>query len=381
MSAVLSPVLPMLVDHCIDDIMHGYPELGADIAGRYGVGLRQGIEDALVRFLDLLGSDLPPLDEHLAESFASFGAREDRRGRTLATLLAAYRDGARRAWRVFSAAALANDVSKDALVALAEAIFVYIDELSSASALGFTQAQVARAAHRDLLRRELADAILAGEAGTGGPRVRELAGRVGWVIPARVAVAVLVQPSGQGPPPVVHPDILVSDRGHEVQGVIPAGSIRGLAKRFATTAGRGMRVYVGTVRPVAEAPLSLAHAQAVRQLADRGLADDGQVVLAARHLPALLLQADRRLLTGLVEAELAPLQDVAEQRRDVLAATLSAWLWHHGDRAATARELGVHPQTVSYRVGELRRLFGARLDDPARRFALLMALVGTRPRG
>ena len=59
-----------------------------------------------------------------------------------------------------------------------------------------------------------------------------------------------------------------------------------------------------------------------------------------------------------------------------MAATLSSWLAHHGDRVATSSDLGVHPQTVSYRMAELRRLFGTALEDPHARFALLLALQG-----
>jgi len=329
MADVLRPALATAVDRSIENITHRYPELGADIAGRYGVALRKGIEDALSRFLDLLGSDLPPLDTELTASFASFGAREDRRGRSLETLLAAYRDGARVAWQVFSGAALDREVSRVALATLAEAIFVYIDELSSASALGFAQAQLRHASERDLARRELASALLAGEAGTHAPRVRELAGRAGWRLPTRVAVAVLATRGVDARPPILHPEILVVDRGDEVQGIIPDVAIPGLARQ----------------------------------------------VTAARHLVALVLHADRSLAEHLVAQELAPLEPVPPARREILATTLLCWLGQHGDRAATSRALGIHPQTVSYRLGELRRLFGAGLDDPARRLALHMALA------
>jgi hypothetical protein len=38
-----------------------------------------------------------------------------------------------------------------------------------------------------------------------------------------------------------------------------------------------------------------------------------------------------------------------------------------------AAALHVHPQTVRYRLGQLRDLFGAALDDPDSRFALALA--------
>ena len=50
-------------------------------------------------------------------------------------------------------------------------------------------------------------------------------------------------------------------------------------------------------------------------------------------------------------------------------------------RAAIAAELGVHPQTVRYRLGRLRALFGNALEDPERRFALELALRAPAPAG
>ena len=44
--------------------------------------------------------------------------------------------------------------------------------------------------------------------------------------------------------------------------------------------------------------------------------------------------------------------------------TLRAWLLCRGRREEVAGLLHVHPQTVRYRVGQLRELYGERLDDP-----------------
>ncbi|MGZ6804912.1 MAG: helix-turn-helix domain-containing protein, partial [Nocardioidaceae bacterium] len=60
--------------------------------------------------------------------------------------------------------------------------------------------------------------------------------------------------------------------------------------------------------------------------------------------------------------------------RDRLAETLLAWLQHRGERQRVAADLHVHPQTVGYRLGQLRELFGEALDDPEGRFELELAL-------
>ena len=47
-----------------------------------------------------------------------------------------------------------------------------------------------------------------------------------------------------------------------------------------------------------------------------------------------------------------------------LTDTLRAWLFHQGRRDDIAAALFVHPQTVRYRLGQLRDLYGEQLEDP-----------------
>ena len=58
-----------------------------------------------------------------------------------------------------------------------------------------------------------------------------------------------------------------------------------------------------------------------------------------------------------------------------LADTLRAWLLLQGRRDDVAAALFVHPQTVRYRMGQLRELYGDRLDDPDVVLELLIALA------
>lgn len=65
--------------------------------------------------------------------------------------------------------------------------------------------------------------------------------------------------------------------------------------------------------------------------------------------------------------------------RQRLCETLASWLRHLGDRRAVAEELHIHPQTVRYRVSQLRELFGDSLDDPDNRRRLTLALAWGLP--
>ncbi|GAA0523759.1 DNA-binding protein [Saccharopolyspora subtropica] len=56
-------------------------------------------------------------------------------------------------------------------------------------------------------------------------------------------------------------------------------------------------------------------------------------------------------------------------------ATLRAWLECQGDLAAAAARLGVHPNTVRYRMRKMAELTPLRLDDPDVRLAMIIALA------
>jgi len=78
---------------------------------------------------------------------------------------------------------------------------------------------------------------------------------------------------------------------------------------------------------------------------------------------------------------LAPLDALKQPQRDRLATTLSSWLQHWGQRSTIAAELGIHPQTVAYRVNQLREVFGDDLDDPRWRLSAELALLSRSGRG
>ena len=101
----------------------------------------------------------------------------------------------------------------------------------------------------------------------------------------------------------------------------------------------------------------------------------GQGMVASDdHLPELILHRDESLAEALRVRALAPLEQETSRSHERLAETLLAWLDHQGSVPATAATLHVHPQTVRYRLGRLRELFGERLDDPRSRFELELAL-------
>ena len=98
----------------------------------------------------------------------------------------------------------------------------------------------------------------------------------------------------------------------------------------------------------------------------------------ADHLGLIALHDPDGVLGELRGVRLRALERTSERTRERLALTLLTWLTEQGNRAATARVLGVHEQTVRYRMNQLRELLGDALDDPQARFEMELSLRAAR---
>jgi DNA-binding PucR family transcriptional regulator len=96
-------------------------------------------------------------------------------------------------------------------------------------------------------------------------------------------------------------------------------------------------------------------------------------------LPELVVAADPVALADLRARALAPLADLRPAVAARLIETLRAWLLNRGRREDVAAALFVHPQTVRYRMGQVRELFGDSLDDPRVTLELTLALTLADP--
>src|ERR671919_239278 len=151
---VLRPVLPGLADDIIAAIADEVPGYARAMSGTFGQAVRLGVEVALNRFVDMLADPVADVTR-AQDTYVNLGRGEFHAGRSLDALLAAYRVGARLAWRRFVEAGVAGGLAPDAIYALGEAIFAYIDELSAESAEGYTEEQTAAAGERERRRRRL----------------------------------------------------------------------------------------------------------------------------------------------------------------------------------------------------------------------------------
>src|SRR4051812_34312361 len=371
----LRTTLPDLADDIIAAIGAEVSDYARAMEGRFGRGVRRGVEIALRRFVDV-GAGEPPDDSGPRDTYFRLGAGEYRAGRSLNALLAAYRVGARVAWRRFVRAGTQAGFSPETLFDLGEAIFAYIHEISAESAAGFAEAQSDAAGESQRRRRALLR-LLVQEPPAGEEALRTAAQAAGWPLPR--VLAPVVAPEGEEPEAADAAAARLARRlgpgaiGADISGTAlvmladPEGP--GRRKALEAAVGDGLAA-LGPSVPWTEAATSLRRAAAAYRL---GVAPEGLVV-ADHHLPALLLAAEPELAADLARSRLAPLEELAEGQREKLASTLRAWLDRPGQVQAVAAALEVHPQTVRYRLKQLRELFGARLEDPEARFELALAL-------
>ncbi|HEY0630519.1 MAG TPA: helix-turn-helix domain-containing protein [Thermoleophilaceae bacterium] len=356
-AAPLRPRVPTLVDEVIDAVQTAVPDYEA-----LDPAVTRGVRVALDGFLDLVEAGdetrLPGRDV-----YERFGQAEARNGRSLEALLAAYRAGARVAWRGFAEAGHEAGVDPEALYTLAEAIFAYIDEISAASAEGHAREQSAAAREQQERRRRLVDALLREPQPAEVPQLAQAAG---WELPARVAALAF---DGDAPDRVdarLGAFALVA----RIEGIgwalVPDPFAPGRRAEIERALG-GAGAAIGPEVAPADTARSARRARLALGLVD-GL------VVADEHLLDLILGRDEELSRELAERRLAPLDVLPAAARERLLDTLHAWLDAHGEARPAAAALHVHVQTVRYRLGQLRDLLGNSLDDPDARLELALAL-------
>jgi DNA-binding PucR family transcriptional regulator len=99
------------------------------------------------------------------------------------------------------------------------------------------------------------------------------------------------------------------------------------------------------------------------------------VIDTEEHLVDLVVNADAEALADLRAKVLAPMDSLRPAVKEKLTETLRAWVLHHGRRDEIAAALYIHPQTVRYRLGQLRELYGDDLQKPGVIKELTVALA------
>jgi hypothetical protein len=361
---VLRPELPALADEITDAVRGGVPAYARPIEGAFGAGLRVGVEAALAQFIEEVGG--APASGY-REVYWQLGRGEWHSGRALEALLAAYRLGARVAWRRLSVVAQRAEVDPAVLLLLAESVFAYIDELSAVSAEGYAAAQSEAAGALERRRAHLVE-LLVREPPPDGAEVEAVARDAGVRLPRRLAVLAVAGEDADRRAGRISGAL--HTRVAEVTCVVvgdPDGPGRG-AEIEAALDGAPAAIGPSVEWPDAAESYRRARAALALDGAAAGLrrAEDRSV--------ELLLGGEPRLAADLAARRLRPLDQLGDGPRTRMTETLRAWLDHQGRVTDTAAALHIHPQTARYRLGKLRELLGEALDDPRARLELDLAL-------
>jgi hypothetical protein len=361
--------LPAVADATVAAIIAEVPSYEGALTGSMGENIRNAVQLALGGFLSLAsgrrGADPRTPTAPAVEGAYQLGRGEARSGRTTEALLAAYRVGARVSWREMSMTAVDIGVPADTLVDFAELVFAYIDELSAASVAGHTDELATTGRVRQRLLERIARQLLQGGSGEA---VTAAAERAAWEVPTTLTAVVVPEAQVRPVLAAVTSRTLVASELPDLEDhallLVPDVHGRRRGALLRAIAGRG--AIAGPARPWLEVRGSYERALRARTL---GVVDDTEA-----HLSQLVLCADPDALADLRAQVLAPLEGLRPGSAEKLADTLRSWLLHHGRRDDVAEELFVHPQTVRYRMNQLRDLYGDRLDDPSTVLALTIAL-------
>jgi PucR C-terminal helix-turn-helix domain len=366
--AALTPGIPAIVEEVIGVI--GSREAGQP-AERSALerNLRLGLIDAVDRWFEPSSAPEAP-DLHFA-----LGRAQARAGRSLDELMGFYRIAAQTIWRRVAELGTARGARPEDLYGLAEAGFGCVDEISTQAAAGYSEEQSHRSGASHSRRSEFVRLLLRDPQPSS--ELLEAAARTAHVELAPT-VALFVGPGE------LYEAFARSARDHAVLGPREGEFVGALfdpdgpdrRRRLRSAAERTeTRLALGPAVALRDARESLASARGLLVLMQAGLAGEDSLASAEEHQLALLLAAEPRLAGEFAARRLAPLGTVAgEATRANLVLTLRAWLRSPGQRKTIAHELGVHPQTVRYRMARLRELFGGALDDADGRFELELAL-------
>ncbi len=367
---VLRPELADIADEMIQAVAT-VPAYARPLEGPLGAGIRDGVQAALGHFLaevEAGGHVTRP------DVYSALGRGEMRAGRSLESLLSAYRIGARVAWRRFVAAGVQAGLEPDTLYSLAESLFAYIDVLSAESAEGHALEQSAAASEAELRRRRLVR-LLVRDPAPEAAAVQAAATDAGWALPRSLAVVAIAGEQRSAAASRLPAGAISEAIGELTCALIgdPDGPGRQAAIERAVL-DAGAQAGLGTTVDWSEARISFARARAALELDRVQLGEGPRLVVARQRAGELLLSSDRRLASELAADRLAPLDGLSLGSRRRLIETLRVWLAEQGRLSQVAQRLGIHPQTARYRLGRLRELFGEALDDPDARFWLELAL-------
>ncbi|MFG1806416.1 helix-turn-helix domain-containing protein [Streptomyces sp. NPDC049040] len=369
-AAIMRPELPSLLKEMAAEIVAAIPEYGHLLEGPNSRVIRFGIEQSIASFVDRVAA--PTATTSLRDDLCRrFGRYEAYEGRSLDNLQAAYRIGCQVALRRVRAVGRRYNLSAGFMLTFADALFAYMGDLAELSREGYVQALAELGEEPDNRRRRLLRRILGGTA-VARSALAELAEHCAWRLPDEVTMVALA-PGTRPRRQALDADMLQDLADPEPHLLVP-GPWTEERRACIEEALGGCRAAVGLTTGLGEAADSLRWARHTLALAGSDATAGESLLLSEDRLLSLWLLGDPALADQMAAKYLAPLGALTPTQQARLVDTLRLWLTTRGTAAQIAEQLGVHPQTVRYRMRILERAFGQQLVHPDERFATEIAL-------
>ncbi|MFI1770026.1 PucR family transcriptional regulator [Streptomyces sp. NPDC020800] len=284
---------------------------------------------------------------------------------------AMFRTGARLALNRAKRNLLRRNLPAGLMLAFADSLLVYVDQLVTVSRDEYLKARAEMEQGQGSRRQRLLEHLLSADPMSQNTLL-ELADQANWQVPETVTL-IAFAPDGRPDREALPEDVLVNLRSEEPHALIP-GCTSKTHRQFMDTAPHTIRAAVGLPVPLSNAVDSLRWARRALNLVELGVLPDVPYTYCAENLVPLCLFADPGLVAVLANQQLAPLTRLSANQRDRFIETLGVWLDTQGNAVQMAQRLHLHPQTVRYRLRNLKKTLGDKMSSPDRRFALEMAL-------
>lgn len=376
LAVLLRSEMDGLADEICAEIRRTFPEYATSCECASGPIMRPAAEQAILSFLDRVAE--PSMSSRrLIDMYRFLGQNEASHDRNLNALQAAFRVAFRVAWHRTTNICARYGLPSEIVAGLAEAQLEYMDELASISVEGYLEASAHSPEELAELHLRLLRLILERPA---APRqaITELAGRADWTVPAK-ATPVVVRSGVRLVRTALSDDVLV-DPGDPAPRLLIPGEFTEARRAMIESALPRERIVVGVTVPLDEVADSFRWAEQALDLIAEGIIEDSRPTCCEEHLLTLWLMADPQLIDELARQRLARLSGMPAAKQKALTETLRVWLESWSTAADVGNRLHVHPQTVRYRLNQLKESLGERFTDPDSRFGLELVLRAQRLR-
>jgi sugar diacid utilization regulator len=324
-------------------------------------------------------------------------ARRVHQGISLASIQAAYRVFGEEVWAAILESAMEGSAEeRDAALAAAQHVMRHVTLVSDAGTQAYLDESEGVWSDREIIRRDLLEALLTGRAREEATRRDARVLGIGlcddYVVVVGRASDVVIPTSDRrllrkaaeiarehlrtdaGP-------ALIGLREREVVALCPASSHdehegvkRAAANTAAALADHALTIGVGGLhRAAAGVPTGYAEAREAAGIAARAGVVGRAVAFDEVLLDHVLRSSPHA--ARIVEDTIAPLREYDRRRNASLVDTLSAYLDCHFNLTRSAERLSVHPNTVTYRLDRIKTLTGR---DPANTDDLILLALGLK---